>query len=336
MRYFSIQLLAVMAVGCMSLPTLGQDFNPPRESFRTPSRGEQFQTGETSPQESQPQRLGVMGEATANSVSIDNAFAQFIEDVEIPAEETGKLIDIAVKRGDAVTRNNVVAKIDSLRTQRMLEEAELKFEQASLRAIDQTSVNADNKKLQLAAEEFDDTRRLYDMGSKSKTLFMRAEYSKNIAALELLAAKNEKALALIESKTQAVAVNATKDSIARHELRSTLDGIVFEVLKDKGEWVQAGETVVRVARMDKLRIQGSVDSTKYNPPQIDGCRVTATVQLANGKIEEFTGKVIFVSSEYFGKTFHIDAIIENRKYPGDDKHWILRAGADLDFVIHFD
>lgn len=336
MRNFSIRLLAVVLLGSLSVQTLAQDISPPRESIATPSRFESTQDVESSDQDSSPQRLGVMGEATDDYVVIENAFAQLIDDVEIPAEETGKLTDIYIERGDTVAENNIVAKIDSLRAQRIFDEAQLKFNQASLRAKDPTAVRAAKSKLKLAAEEFDDTKRLFQLGSKSKTLYMRAEYSRDIAMLEVMAAENENALAIIESKTQNVAVNAAKDSLARHELKSSLDGIVFEVLKDKGEWVQAGEPVVRVARMDKLRIQGSVDSKMYNPPQIDGCRVTAKVNLAGGRVEEFTGKVTFVSSEYFGDTFHIDAVIENRKYTTNDKHWILRAGADLSVTIHFD
>lgn len=342
MRYFSIQLLASLVLLGFVVPISAQDFQAPRQSFEPPSRGNQqpeFRSdniGSGSQQDKEFPRSGVMGEVTDEYVDINNAFAQLIEDVEVPAEETGKLIEILVKRGDTVQPTKVLAKIDSSRTQRMLEEAKLKFDQASRRAVDNTAVNAANKKLQLATEEFTDTERLFSRGSKSKTEYKRAAYSMQIAQLELQAAKNEKQLAMVESETQNVAVNAANDSLARHQLRATLDGEVFEVVKDKGEWVQAGETVMRVARMDKLRIQGSVDSTVFNPPEIDGRRVTATVQLAGEQKEEFTGKVTYVSSENYGDTFQIDVEIDNRKYPGDQKHWILRAGADLEVRIHFD
>jgi macrolide-specific efflux system membrane fusion protein len=341
MRNFSIKLLAVIFVFGTVSHTMGQDFAP-RTAIQPPSRNSSPQSGsfgnqigESSQDDDRP-RTGVMGEVTEEHVDINNAFAQLIEDVEVPAEETGKLIEIVVKRGDTVDVKSTLAKIDSSRTQRMLEEAKLKFDQASRRAVDNTAINGANKKLQLATEEFNDTERLFRKGSKSKTEYKRAAYSMQIAQLELQAAKNEKQLAMVESQTQNVAVNAANDSLARHQLRSTLNGEVFEVLKDKGEWVQAGETVLRIARMDKLRIQGSVDSTVFNPPEIDGRRVTAKVQLAGDQIEEFTGKVTYVSSENYGDTFQIDVEIDNRKYPGNDKHWILRAGADLKVRIHFD
>lgn len=335
MRYFSIPLLAVFAF-LSAVPQLSaQDFEVPRQSYATPSRLPASNASSTI-QEDDKSQLGVMGEVTSKYVDIDNAFAQLIEDVEVPAEETGKLVDIAVKRGDMVTENTIVAQIDSLRTQRMLEEARLKYQQANDRALDETSVKAANQKLKLAKEEYEYNSRLHQRGSVSKKVRDHAKYTKDIAELEHIAAVNERALAKLEAETLNVAVKAAEDSIARHQLRSTLNGTVFEVLKDKGEWVQAGETVLRIARMDKLRIQGSVDSTVFNPPQIDGRRVTATLKLAGGQTEEFTGKVTYVSSENYGKTFQIDVEIENRKYQGNDKHWILRAGADLNIRIHFD
>lgn len=339
MRYFSLPLLATLALISVGPQVSAQDVNLPRESFAPPTRIRQPQPKLENAgfrQDDQQPQLGVMGEVTSEYVDINSAFAQLIEDVDVPAEETGKLVDILVERGDSVSADSVVAQIDSLRTQRMLEEAQLKFKQATDRAEDETSVKAANQKLKLATEEHNYNKRLLEKRSVSRKVYDHAKYTMEIAQLEFIAAQNERDLARLEAETLNVAVKAAQDSIARHQLRSSLDGIVFEVLKDKGEWVQAGETVVRIARMDKLRIQGSVESKSFNPPQIDGRRVTATVQLAGGQTEEFTGKVTFVSSENYGHTFQIDVEIENRRYPGNDKHWILRAGAELKIRIHFD
>lgn len=338
MRYFSIPLLAALAFLSVAPAISAQDLELPRQSYDTPTRDQRQAENDTSSfrqQDEQP-RLGVMGEVTSKYVDINSAFAQLIEDVEVPAEETGKLVDISVKRGDSVSAKAVVAQIDSLRTQRMLEEARLKFRQANERAEDETSVKAANQKLMLATEEHAYNKRLFERRSVSKKDYDHAKYTMDIAQLEHFAAQNERDLAKLEAETLNVAVKAAEDSIARHQLRSTLDGIVFEVLKDKGEWVQAGETVLRIARMDKLRIQGSVDSNVFNPPQIDGRRVTATVQLAGGQTEEFSGKVTYVASENYGRTFQIDVEIENRKYPGNDEHWILLAGKEVKIRIHFD
>ena len=36
------------------------------------------------------------------------------------------------------------------------------------------------------------------------------------------------------------------------------------VQKQPGEWVQAGEPVLRIARMDLLRVEGFVSAAEYN------------------------------------------------------------------------
>ena len=154
-----------------------------------------------------------------------------------------------------------------------------------------------------------------------------------IAQLELNAAQNEKMLAIVESQTQQVEVDAARASISRHEIKAPVDGYIFELKKDPGEWVQGGEPVFRVASMDRLKIHAYVDSTRFNPHQIDGRRVTATFVMAGGSTEEFEGYVTFVSMENHSDKFEIEVEIQNRKYEGTD-HYILRAGSKVDIRIH--
>lgn len=335
MRYLTFPLLAFFVSLAISPSTWGQDFQAPRRTFDAPTRSTLDRDNRSSDIQDLDSKSGVMGKSTAEYQDINRCFAQLIEDVEVPAEETGKLVKIDVQRGATVTRDQQVALIDTQRTQRMLEEAQLKFDQANQRATDEISINAAFAKLQLASEEFTDTQQLYRKGAKSKTEYKRAAYSMEIAQLELDAARKEKILAAVESDTQQVAVNAAKDSLQRHKLKSSLDGEVFEVLKDAGEWVQAGETVMRIVRMDKLRIQGFVDSNKYNPPDIEGRRVTAYVNLAGGEQVAFDGEVTHVSLENYSDKFQIDVDIVNRKYPNSPDHWILREGTEMNIRIHF-
>ena len=348
---FSLLMLGVFGlVPC----SFGQEFKPRTGQFEIPQRnqrstpststnalqpnfgdGVQDKQEDQAGQSSQESSHGVMGEVTNEYVELRYCFAELIDDVDIPAEETGKLIEISVKKGDNVGIGTQVARINDQRAQRMREEAQLKFDQASRLAVDDVEINAANKRLQLATEEFGQSSRLAAKGSESQSKYKRALYSKQIAELELEAARNKKELALLDSETLAVAVKASNDSIARHTMRSTLDGSVAEVTKNSGEWVQAGETVMRIARMDQLRIKGFVDANRFNPHEIKGCKVVAEVRLARDEKVEFPGVVTFVSMESHSDKFEIEVEIENRKYEQTDS-WIIRVGSEMNIRIYFE
>lgn len=358
----SIFFLCVLG---LTSSTFAQDFQTrpqqqQRNAFEIPARGARTTSPALAPATTAPntaqqddEGFGVLGKVTDEHAEITTCFAKLIQDIDVPAEETGKLIFLSerdsvgnlvmgengkpriktINRGRFVRAGEVIAKIDDRLAQMRLREATLKMTQAEKRANDSVAVNAASKKLQLATEEFADTERLYVKRSKSKTEYKRAGYSMQIAQLELSAAQNEKMLALVESQTQQVEVDAARASISRHEIKAPVDGYIFELMKDPGEWVQGGEPVFRVASMDRLKIQAYVESTRFNPHQIDGRRVTATFKMAGNSTEEFEGYVTFVSMENYSDKFEIEVEIQNRKFEGTD-HYILRAGSEVNIRIH--
>src|SRR5690606_9679099 len=47
--------------------------------------------------------------------------------------------------------------------------------------------------------------------------------------------------------------------LERRAIRSPLEGVVVEILRRPGEWVEPGEKIMRLIRMDTLRAEGFVD-----------------------------------------------------------------------------
>jgi macrolide-specific efflux system membrane fusion protein len=74
-----------------------------------------------------------------------------------------------------------------------------------------------------------------------------------------------------------------------------LAGVVVQVRRRRGEWVQPGETVVRVLRIDRLRAEGFVRASDIEG-DMTNAPVTLRVSLA-GQPQEFQGVVAFVAPE---------------------------------------
>ncbi len=85
-------------------------------------------------------------------------------------------------------------------------------------------------------------------------------------------------------------------NVERRRIVSPLDGMVVQVKRHQGEWVQAGESVVRVLRLDRLRAEGFVSSKQLGASAV-GRPVTVRVDLPERPKAAFVGKLVFVSPE---------------------------------------
>jgi macrolide-specific efflux system membrane fusion protein len=112
--------------------------------------------------------------------------------------------------------------------------------------------------------------------------------------------------------------------IDRREIKAPIGGVVVERLKHEGEWVQPGETIIKLVRLDRLRVEGFVPADKYSPRDIDGAKVTVSIETPGGKIETATGTIEFVSPvvEASGE-YRVWTEIDNRKA---ENHWVFRPG----------
>ncbi len=107
----------------------------------------------------------------------------------------------------------------------------------------------------------------------------------------------------------------------------------MELNKDAGEWVNAGDNVMRVARMDQLYVEGSLDCNLYNPHDVRGRPVTVTARRAQGEQVEFTGRIVFVAMEKLTSGVSIRAEVDNRLL---GEQWMLLAREEVTMRIHLD
>lgn len=91
-------------------------------------------------------------------------------------------------------------------------------------------------------------------------------------------------------------VDQAKLHVQRRQIRSPLDGVVVEVFRHRGEWLEPGQRVLRVVRLDRLRVEGFVDAKQVRGEFRDA-PVRVEVELADDVKAKFKGKIVFVSPE---------------------------------------
>ncbi|MCP4099434.1 MAG: HlyD family efflux transporter periplasmic adaptor subunit [Planctomycetaceae bacterium] len=277
------------------------------------------------------------GTPTSNlqdNLELKNCTISFIDDIMLPAKESGVILSLSVKEGDTIKAGTVVGKIDDDLFQQVLQQAKLRYELAADAAEDSLAIEAAEKKYKVAAIEARKTSGLADKGSKSESDRLMANYTMEIAALERDKAIREQQKAGLEKKLEESRFLEAKKHVEGHILQSEFDASVIKIMKKPQEYVQKGEAVMRIARMDRLWVQGAIEITDLNPEEVRGKRVTVTVQRARDETATFDGVITNVGLERQGLTrYMVKAEVQNRPIDG---HWELQPLSGAIMQIHLD
>jgi multidrug resistance efflux pump len=271
----------------------------------------------------------------AGTVTLRNCVVSLDKDVQVPAQQAGLLREITVQAGAAVKADQVVAQIDDALAQRQQEVAEYQLQVADREAKNDTNLKYTEAAMRLAYSEWqrvvkindDRPGTVPDEEVKRRKLTYERSYWENKQALESMQ------IATLKRAVAAAELKAAEEGLDRHKIRSLIDGVVQKVSLHAGEWVQPGDPVLRIIQMDSLRVEGSIDASKYSQGRIDGKPVTVRVKHPDEGLLSFKGTVIFVSDEVLiGGERKVRAEVENRK--GDvGRYYLLSPGMAAEMTI---
>jgi multidrug resistance efflux pump len=276
----------------------------------------------------------VTSREASRQVLVRNCQVFFLDDVDVPAEEAGRLIQVAARVGDLVASDQLLARIDDRPAQLRKQAAELERSAARVRAEDDIEVRFSVASFELAEAELNQD---LEINRKTPGVIPAAEIrrkrlAQHRAELQIDRSKLDQKVAGMTAEVQTAAVQTAEESIRRCQIQAPFDGTVIDLYRQQNEWVNAGDPVLRVVRLDRLHVDGFLDSSQYNPSEIANRPVTVEVELARGRIERFVGKVIHVSPQLqAGNRYRFRAEVENRQVQG---HWLLQAGANTNLMIN--
>lgn len=266
-------------------------------------------------------------------VTVPYCSIEFIDDIRLPALEAGAVQAINVEEGQYITANTIVGQIDDAIPQLELDRAKLRYSIAYEAARDSTSILAAQKEYDLARTRYSKNVRLQKRGSRSESEVKESLFQKEIAQLKTVKASNDREMALGEAKVELAALEAVKQRIARHTLRSEYNAYVVQIFKKPQEYVNVGDDVMRLARMDRMWVQASVNAQELNAADAENRPVTVTLQTASGA-EEFKGKIDQVSLENVSaEEYQVKIKVQNRR---QGNAWLLRPFSQVSMVIHMD
>jgi macrolide-specific efflux system membrane fusion protein len=268
-----------------------------------------------------------------SQVRIKDCLVSLIDDVQLSAQEPGLLISLDVREGAQVKVGDLLGRINDDQAQAAQKVADGEYRGAREKADNDVNTRYATAARDYAQAELDANKDANKRapGTKSFVELEKLRLAVVQAALQIEQSQHEQVIAKFEADARQAKLESATNDIARRKMLSPIHGEVVEVLFRVGEWVQPGDKVMRVVRLDRLRVEGFISAKDVLPGEVDKRPVTIEVELARGRRERFSGEVVYVNPLVQpGGDYRVRAEVENRM---EANQWLLRPGTEAEMII---
>ncbi len=148
------------------------------------------------------------------------------------------------------------------------------------------------------------------------------------AELEVAQALSDLEVAKLQARLKEHELALARLDVERRRITSSIDGVVVELYRNRGEWVEPGDPVMRILRLDRLWAEGflKIDDMASG---LEHAPVVLTVKLNKDETVELPGRIVFVAREVdpVNRDILVRAEIENENFQ-------LLPGMEGRLVIH--
>lgn len=230
-------------------------------------------------------------------VDVPRCEVTLIREVEVPARQPGVLEQLQAQEGLSVKQGDLLAQIDTAEAELRLVVAQREFDAAAKQAEENVEAQAAAAAEAVAKAEYEDSQYVNrrSPGAVNKTELRRQELTAERAGLQVKVAVVDFDVAKLNSQVAKAKVDVVQHEITTRKIVAPFDGMIVDRYREAGEWVQAGDPVLKVIQMDRLRVQGFVKADQYAPHELEGRPVEIIINLPGGKQHKVTGAVGYVS-----------------------------------------
>jgi multidrug efflux pump subunit AcrA (membrane-fusion protein) len=276
------------------------------------------------------------GKITVRSCSVELMY-----DARISAMVEGALASLDVREGSRVKQGQTLARLEDRKARLGRDVAVAEYETAREELTD-VNVRFSEASLQVAEQ---DVKRLEELARRNEvpaTEVIRAKLAMKRAKLQVEQAQTDQKAAKAQLKVYALRVAAAEADLSRYHVRALQDGIVVETFGKVGQWLKPGDPILRVVRLDRLRLATSIPSEVwivtpddqnrprqerkilYDSALLDGKKITVVVETRygkrHGKRRLAAGRVFLAPLPVKGQ-HRLTVEVENRQ---EDGRWVLQ------------
>ncbi len=248
--------------------------------------------------------------AAQDSIRVESAILKTIETTTLAAEVPGTIRELQVKEGDVVEAGENLGNIKDEAVRLELVQLKTQIEMARKKQANDINQRLAEKGQQVANNEY---QRALNANARVPDTYPINEIDRlklvtDQAQLEVERAQHDQEIAAFEVSLALGNYRKTYELYTRHQIVAPAAGVVVSVEKRTGEWVEPGTDLLRIVRIDPLRVEGFIAAS-----ELDGDLVghSAKVKLIEGKNEDsVTGHVVFVSPDVNPASSQVRVFIE--------------------------
>jgi len=234
----------------------------------------------------------------AEPIEVESVLLAPIQEVEVPAREAGLLQRMAIAEGAMVKEGELLAQIDDTDAKLQQTRAEIELDNARRNASNDIRVRVAVKAAEVAEAELQrglESQKRYPK-SVSETEIDRLRLTADHAKLQVEQAKYDFETAQLALRVQENQVQQAARQVERRRILAPVSGRVVQLFRQQGEWIELGQPLARVLRVDRLKAVGSLDARQMHGDPT-GRPVSLKVELPETGQTECPGRVTFVQSE---------------------------------------
>lgn len=240
----------------------------------------------------------IVGADLSDELQIDSALLTLTEHADVSASETGLLSMLTVNVGETIEEGRPLAKIDDRDAKLVRERAETELKLA--KSIAENDIKIRFAKLSLGVANAELSRALESnlkfAKSVSQTEIDRLKLLADKAGLEVEQAEIDRQQARLSLQIKQQELDRATLALERRTIVAPFPGMVVQWKKQHGEWVETGSPVIRLIRLNRLRAEAFVASSKV-PSSAVGRSVELTISQGGKPPSKHVGKLVFVSPE---------------------------------------
>jgi RND family efflux transporter MFP subunit len=220
--------------------------------------------------------------------------------LELTLPIDGKILNIFLKEGDSVSKNQEILKLDD-----SLQILDTKRKQMIFK--DESQLNSLEKNEQLLKAMLTSTKEVYKRTkSVSKDEVMSLEIRYYDLSGQMLATKQKKLVEEIDYKM-------SKNILDSHKLTSPIDGFITKINFDIGEWIKSGESIVEVVDYKECFVEFNIEQKYIQELKVGK---TLAIKIKNGdKLIDKDSKIVFISpiADKSSSLVRIKAQLDNKE-----------------------
>lgn len=239
---------------------------------------------------------GQTQEPARETIHASDALLVIAEQVEVAAAAAGVLRELHVREGSLVEAQAPLLRVDDREAQLAVSQAKVELQRAADEAESDVKTRHAQKARELAVSEHERALRMEaaSPSSMSDREIDRLKLAADVAGLEVESAEHDAKMAGYQWQLQQDAYRLAKQQMDEHRVAAPLSGLVVELHKRVGEWVNVGDPVVTLVRVDRLRAEAYLPVAQATL-DLTGAAANFATKLAEGDVIEASGKVVFVS-----------------------------------------